>query len=207
LATDLEAAHGDPELAEIAGIDRAMGTLRKGLRERGLAENTMLWFCSDNGRPGANAPLKGGKGGVFEGGIRVPGICEWPARVQPGRTAVPAVTSDYYPTILAAAGISMPEDKPQPIDGINLLPLLEGKMTERPSPIGFLAGKTAAWTDNRYKLIGGQKGRELFDLSVDPGESSNIVDANPEVVALMNKELDAWLASVNRSKEGADYQK
>ena len=207
LAADLEAVDGDPELAEIAGIDRAMGTLRKGLRERGLAENTMLWFCSDNGRPGANAPLRGGKGGVFEGGIRVPGICEWPARVKPGRTAVPAVTSDYYPTILAAVGISMPEDKPQPIDGINLLPLLEGKMTERPSPIGFLAGKTAAWTDNRYKLIGGQKGRELFDLTVDPAETSNIADANPEVLARMNKELDAWLASVNRSKEGADYQK
>lgn len=207
LAADLAAAGGDPELAEIAGVDRAMGTLRKGLQERGLARNTMLWFCSDNGRPGANAPLKGAKGGVSEGGVRVPGICEWPARVKPGRTSVPAVTSDYYPTILAAAGIPMPADKPQPVDGINLLPLLEGKMTERPNPIGFMAGQTTAWTDNRYKLMAGKNGKELFDLAEDPGESRNIATDKPELVARMSRQLDAWIASVNRSRTGADYRK
>jgi arylsulfatase A-like enzyme len=167
----------------------------------------MLWFCSDNGRPGANAPLKGGKGGVYEGGIRVPGICEWPARVKPGRTAVPAVTSDFYPTLLAAAGIPMPDGKPQPIDGINLLPLLDGKMTERPSPIGFMAGGTAAWSDNRYKLMAGKNGKELFDLTEDPGESRNIANDNPAIIERMGKDLDAWIASVNRSKTGADYRK
>ena len=207
LAADMEAAGGDRELAEIAGVDRAMGTLRKGLQERGLARDTMLWFCSDNGRPGANAPLKGGKGGVYEGGIRVPGICEWPARVKPGRTAVPAVTSDFYPTLLAAAGIPMPDGKPQPIDGINLLPLLDGKMTERPSPIGFMAGGTAAWSDNRYKLMAGKNGKELFDLTEDPGESRNIANDNPAIIERMGKDLDAWIASVNRSKTGADYRK
>ena len=127
LPADLQAAGGDNELGEIAGVDRAMGTLRKGLRERGLADNTMLWFNSDNGRPGDNSPLKNGKGSLYEGGIRVPGICEWPARVKPGRTSVPVVTSDFYPTILEAAGVAMPKDKPQPIDGISLMPLLEGK--------------------------------------------------------------------------------
>ena len=205
-AADLKAAGGDRELAEIAGVDRAMGTLRKALRERGLAGNTMLWFCSDNGRPGPNNPLKGKKGGVYEGGIRVPGICEWPARVKPARTHVPAVTSDFYPTILAAAGISLPENKPQPIDGINLLPLLEGKMTERPGPIGFIGGKTMAWTDNRYKLIRNHKSLELFDLTEDIGETQNIAEEKPEIVERMGKELETWAASVNRSKEGADYR-
>ena len=65
LASDLAAAEGNAELAEIAGVDRAMGALRRGLQERGLTHNTMLWFCSDNGRPGANTPLKGGKGGIL----------------------------------------------------------------------------------------------------------------------------------------------
>jgi arylsulfatase A-like enzyme len=207
LAADLQAAGGDPELAEIAGVDRAMGTLRKALRDRGLADNTMLWFCSDNGRPGPNNPLRGKKGGVYEGGIRVPGICEWPARVKPERTSVPAVTSDFYPTILSAAGISVPKDKPQPIDGINLLPLLEGKMTERPAPIGFMEGKTMAWSDNRYKIIAGKDGSELYDLTGDFGETKNIAGENPAIVKRMGKDLDAWIASVNRSKAGADYRK
>jgi arylsulfatase A-like enzyme len=184
-----------------------MGTLRKALQQRGLARDTMLWFCSDNGRPGDNTPLKGKKGGVYEGGIRVPGICEWPARIKPGRTAVPAVTSDFYPTILAAAGISTPQDKPQPIDGINLLPLLDGKMTERPGPIGFMAGGTAAWSDNRYKLIRASKGVELFNLTDDLGENRNIAGDKPEIVERMSKDLDAWTTSVNRSKTGADYRK
>ena len=151
--------------------------------------------------------MKGKKGGVNEGGIRVPGICEWPARVKPGRTSVPAVTSDFYPTILAAAGISMPADKPQPIDGISLLDLLDGKMKERPVPIGFMAGGTSAWSDNRYKLMAGKDGKELYDLTDDPGESKNIATDKPGIVERMSKDLDAWIASVNRSKTGADYPK
>jgi arylsulfatase A-like enzyme len=120
---------------------------------------------------------------------------------------VPAVTSDFYPTILAAAGIFTPHDKPQPIDGINLLPLLDGKMTERPDPIGFMEGGNAAWTDNRYKLMAGKDGKALFDLTDDLGENRNIVDDKPEIVERMSKDLDAWTASVNRSKTGADYRK
>lgn len=207
LAADLEAAGGDAELAEIAGVDRAMGVLRKGLQERGLANNTMLWFCSDNGRPGKNDPLNGGKGGVYEGGIRVSAICEWPARVKPGRTSVPAVTSDYYPTILAAAGVAMPADKPQPIDGINLMPLLEGRMTERPTPIGFMAAGASAWSDNRYKLLSGKDGKELYDLTADLGETKNLAAEKPEVVEKMSNALDAWKESVERSKAGGDYVK
>jgi hypothetical protein len=101
----------------------------------------------------------------------------------------------------------MPDDKPQPIDGINLLPLLVGTMKERPSPIGFMAGATAAWTDNRYKLMAGKNGNELYDLTEDLGESRNIANENPAIVERMSKDLDAWIASVNRSKAGADYLK
>lgn len=207
LPGDAQAAGGDKELGEIAGVDRAMGTLRKGLRERGLAHNTMLWFNSDNGRPGNNLPLKGGKGGIDEGGIRVPGICEWPARVKPGRTSVPAVTSDFYPTILEAAGIPMPKDKPQPLDGISLIPLLDGKMSERPSPIGFMSGSVTALSDNRYKLVAGKEGKQLYALTADPGETHDLSAEKPEVVTRMSKVLDDWTASVRKSQAGADYLK
>jgi arylsulfatase A-like enzyme len=208
LPADLQAAGGDKELGEIAGVDRAMGTLRKGLRDRKLADNTMLWFCSDNGRPGNNnSPLRGGKRGVYEGGIRVPGICEWPGRVKPGRTSVPVVTSDFYPTILEAAGVAMPKDKPQPLDGISLLPLLEGKMTERPSPIGFMGGDGPALSDNRYKLVAGKGRKQLYDLTEDLGETKDLAAEKPDVVEKMGEALDAWVASVHRSASGADYRK
>jgi len=208
LPEDLQTAGGeDMELGELAGVDRAMGALRKGLRARGLADNTMLWFNSDNGSPNDNKPLKGEKNGLYEGSIRVPGICEWPARVKPGRTAVPVVTSDFYPTLLEAAGVAMPADKPQPLDGISLIPLLEGRMTERPSPIGFMHANSTALSDNRYKLLIGRNGAMLYDLIEDPGETKNLFGEKPEVVAKLGKILDEWAVSVRKSQEGADYPK
>ena len=68
----------------------------------------------------------------------MPGICEWPARVKPGRTSVPVVTNDFYPTLLEVAGVAMPDDKLRPMDGITLVPLLSGKISERPKAIGFI---------------------------------------------------------------------
>jgi hypothetical protein len=70
-----------------------------------------------------------------------------------------------------------------------------------------MAGGTAAWSDNRYKLMAGKNGKELFDLTEDPGETRNIANDNPAIVERMSKELDAWTASVNHSKTGADYRK
>lgn len=210
LPADTAAAGGDKKLGEILGVDRAMGSLRRGLRERGLADNTMLWFNSDNGGTGDNSPLKGKKGSIDEGGIRVPGICEWPARVKPGRTSVPVVSSDFYPTILAAAGLTMPSDKPQPLDGINLLPLLQGKMQDRPTPIGFMnKPDVTAWSDNRYKLVVTKAGKQLYDLTADPGEEHDLAKNKdkPEVVAKLSKALEAWSASVRQSQNGADYHK
>ncbi len=206
LPEDARAAGGNSELGEIAGVDRAMGALRRGLRERGLAHNTMLWFNSDNGRPGDNTPLKGGKSGLDEGGIRVPGICEWPARIKPGRTSIPVVTSDFYPTLLEAAGIPQPEDKPVPLDGISLLPLFDGAMRERPVPIGFMNGRNTVLSDNRYKLVADGQSRRLYDLTADPGETRDLFSDLPDVVTRMNPILDEWTASVLKSRSGADYR-
>ncbi|HCO93832.1 MAG TPA: N-acetylgalactosamine-6-sulfatase [Phycisphaerales bacterium] len=124
--------------AEITAMDRAMGQLRTGLRQSGLARNTLLWYCSDNGIPGQMRPtanLRGAKGNLYEGGIRVPAIIEWPAVVtRPRISTMPCVTSDIMPTVLNLLGIELPD---RPIDGINLRPLIEGQMTTRPRPIGF----------------------------------------------------------------------
>lgn len=124
--------------AEITAMDRAIGKLRRYLKRTGLRENTLLWYCGDNGTPSsgeAESPLRGRKGMMYEGGIRVPGVIEWPARLAKPRVSdVNAVTSDMLPTLCALVGQSLPA---RPLDGINLVPLIDGEMTERPSPICF----------------------------------------------------------------------
>ncbi len=153
-------------LGEITGMDRAVGKLRAELRRLGIHENTLLWYTSDNG--GLRTESSGGrgrKGQIYEGGLRVPAILEWPARYPRHRaSAVPCVTSDIYPTLLDLLGITMP-DQP-PLDGISLAPLLEGEMDERPEPIGFwdypAGGHPVRAQQLNAKLLEAQKaGKEI----------------------------------------------
>lgn len=123
---------------EITGMDRAFGKLRRQLRTLGLHENTILWYCSDNGGlPDLGATGgRGHKGQIYEGGLRVPAILEWPARLpRPQVTNIPCNTSDIYPTLLEIAGVRMARQPP--LDGISLVPLIEGRMQARPKPMGF----------------------------------------------------------------------
>ncbi len=130
--------------AEITAMDRAIGDLRTTLDREGLRENTLVWYCGDNGTPPsgvAESPLRGMKGQMFEGGIRVPGLIEWPARIpQPRTTTVNAVTSDILPTVCELVNQPLPD---RPIDGISLVDLIDGKMNARPHPIGFWSFSTA----------------------------------------------------------------
>ncbi len=123
---------------EITAMDRAIGMLRDALGDLGVADNTLLWFCSDNGVPKTvryQPVLKGSKGTLYEGGVRVPGIIEWPERIQEPRiSSIPGVTSDMLPTLCELLGIPLPD---RPLDGISLVDLLDGKMTWRPTPIAF----------------------------------------------------------------------
>ena len=123
---------------EITGMDRAFGKLRDELRTLGLREDTILWYCSDNGGlPGkSKTGGRGNKGQLYEGGLRVPAMLEWPARMPtPRTTSVPCNTCDIYPTVLEIAGVRM-ENQP-PLDGVSLVSLLSGKMDTRPRPMGF----------------------------------------------------------------------
>jgi arylsulfatase A-like enzyme len=107
------------------------------LRKLGIADNTLLWYTSDNGAtgPGSTGGLSGKKGSLWEGGIRVPTIIEWPARIKsPAQTSIPFGTVDIYPTLSDIVGAKVAQ---RLLDGISLLPLLEGRMTDRPKPLGF----------------------------------------------------------------------
>ena len=130
--------------AEITAMDRAIGTLRSYLTLEGLRDNTLLWYSGDNGTPPsgvADTPLRGLKGTMYVGGIRVPGLIEWPARIPSPRVSqIAAVTSDILPTLAALAGLTIPS---RPLDGVDLEPLIDGTMTSRPKPIFFWSFRTA----------------------------------------------------------------
>ncbi|MBD3273989.1 MAG: sulfatase-like hydrolase/transferase, partial [Candidatus Marinimicrobia bacterium] len=202
--------------ATVTAMDDQIGRLRSELQDLGIADNTMIWFCSDNGPSwlrvsprcvGSPGPFRERKGSLYEGGVRVPGILEWPEKVTGGRsTDIPCSTSDYYPTILSALGVNV-ESQVQPVDGIDIMPLINGEMQERPSPIAFQQRNRAALSDNRYKIITGEieSGEyELYDLIADPGEQNNIANDHPGIVASMQEELEVWLASVEKSRSGSD---
>ncbi len=120
---------------EIQLLDHQIGRLRTALREMGIADQTVVWYCSDNG--GLNPESSGGrgkKGTVYEGGLRVPSLLEWPGVLEPRAIDVPASTCDIYPTILNFANATVAE-QPQ-LDGIDLAPILAGRLKARPG-IGF----------------------------------------------------------------------
>lgn len=140
--------------ASITAMDVQIGRLRDELRALGIADNTLLVFCSDNGPegPGSAGPWPGGKRGITDGGLRVPGIIEWPAVItQPRVTQVPIVTSDFYPTFLAAAGVAS-FGPPRPIDGENVLPELQGQPFTRSGPIRFMisGNRGVAYPDGTF---------------------------------------------------------
>ena len=199
----------------ITALDKQVGRLRAKLQELGAADNTLLWFCSDNGPEGNEdlvtngtaGPFRGRKGTLYEGGVRVPGLLEWPARIHAHQeTAVACSTEDYFPTVLAATGAVVAHPR-SPMDGINLLPLLDGTLTERPNPIGFEHREQISLTGNRYKIISKNLGGDfaLYDLQEDPGETTDLSKEQLERVAEMRAQLEQWRASCDQSRKGADY--
>jgi arylsulfatase A-like enzyme len=212
----------------VTALDEQVGRLRSELRRLKVAESTMLWFTSDNGPEGRSSDqgtnrgvtggLRGRKRSLFNGGVMVPGLLEWPGHAQPGRVVdLPCSTLDYFLTVQEVVGYEMP-GKPRPMDGISLLPLIKGKLTSRPSPVCFryVQSKRAmfdspmlAMVEGRYKLLTNlsEDAKEdlLFDLVADRAETTNVIAKHPEVARAMKTRLREWIESCKRSHYGADY--
>lgn len=148
--------------AEITAMDRAIGKLRKHLAAQGLRANTLLFYCGDNGTSGDSAlgePHRGVKGQVYEGGILVPGLLEWPERITTPRVStVRACTSDLLPTLCSLTGAPLPD---RPMDGIDLTPTIDGRVQQRPVPLYF-------WQYNTGRL-GGLKLRPYIAPELQQG--------------------------------------
>jgi arylsulfatase A-like enzyme len=172
---------GQPEklqhfYGEITGMDRAIGNLRRELRTLGVAGNTLFWYKSDNGAipVGSTGGLSGRKGDLWEGGIRVPAMMEWPDRIRKPRTVhLPCNTSDIYPTLVELAGAKV-ERQVQPLDGISLAPLIGGRMEKRDKPMGFWVhpggGVQMASAKLLQEMAREQAGEAPPQPSPDPGK-------------------------------------
>lgn len=208
--------------AMIESFDQAVGEVVRTLEEEGLADKTIIVFSSDNGGnmydrvdgipPTDNAPLRGGKGTIYEAGTRVPLIVDWKGVVKPDSVSKAVVsTTDLFATFLQMAGIPLPTDYPG--DGASLVPVLEGKPGASPDTFfcyypqsdantGNISGASVRKAD--HKLIrffrdnpDGSDRFELYNLADDPGETKNLADANPELAHELNTLLSARLKKTN----------
>ncbi len=181
-------------------LDQAVGRVLDALDEHDLTRDTLLIFLNDNG--GAeisradNAPFRGHKGTPFEGGLRVPFLVQWPGVLPAGGIYEQPVSSlDLVPTALAAAGAtSVPRD----LDGVNLLPYLTGEFEGAPhDALYWRHGLDWAVRRGQWKLVGlaGQE-PQLFELTTDPGESSDRAAEHPELVAELVRAHAAWSAGL-----------
>ncbi len=200
----------------ITAMDEQIGRLQNELKKKGVSDNTVIFFTSDNGpegkarkgrTQGTTGDFRGRKRSLHEGGIRVPGLLTWPAKIKKHTvTDIPFSTLDYFPTVMDIVGFSN-NGQPQPIDGISILPFLNGEMMERPVPIGFESRNQQAFMNNRYKIYSNNKGEsfELYDIVNDKSETTDISEKYPNVVKELSEQLDKWRKSCANSNAGGDY--
>lgn len=223
-----EGGHNNPTYAAmIASVDESVGRVMARLDELKLTDNTVLIFTSDNGGVGGyaraglqrnrddvtdNAPLRSGKGSLYEGGTRVPFIVRWPGQVQPGAVCeVPTIHVDIYPTLVAMAGGSMPTT--QVFDGESLVPLMRNVKAQLAREAiyqhfpGYLGAGTDQWRTTPVGLIQAgdwklmeyfEDGRlELYNLREDIGETNNLATARPDKTRELHAKMLAWRAATN----------
>ena len=175
-------------------LDKGIGEIVAKVRRLGLAENTLIFFFSDNGpRTGGSAgPLRGRKGSMYEGGHREPAVAWWPGRIKPGTVSSDlSISLDLMPTMLELAGASAPAG--HKLDGISLAAhMLAGK------PLGHrkLFWRGQAMRDGQWKLVRNKKSSELYDLSTDLGEKRDLARRHPDRVRQMEAAIEAWKKDV-----------
>ena len=199
----------DTYLAMLASLDYGVGKVMDALKKNGVYDDTLLIFLSDNGGDthygGRNGKLKGNKGQLYEGGIRVPFIVSWPKQLKGGSVCdVPMMSVDIFPTAVAAAGGTMPDDRAY--DGCDMLPVLKGEAQGPLHDALFWEAegrgknkKAGPWAVRQgdWKLISGKE-LELYNLASDMSETKNLIAEEPEIAAKLNALHQQWKDSVEK---------
>jgi arylsulfatase A-like enzyme len=216
----------------ITAMDLAIGSLQASIESLGIAEQTLIAFCSDNGpegqsrnspsdhkrAPGSAGTFRGRKRDLFEGGVRVPSLLYWPGVIKPGTRHDPTSTLDYAPTLLEILGRS-PSPERQ-LDGTSLKPLLDGLPLHRNQPIVFTSRQLAAIVDGEWKWVSRgnqpwitagaplpQQQEMLFHLKTDPNETTNVLEQHPERAAELKSVFMEFLRSAQRDRKEHGIQR
>jgi arylsulfatase A len=180
-------------MAAVTYMDETIGDMLDSLQEIGQADNTIVIFFSDNGGGGAadNKPLRGNKGDMFEGGIRVPAICRWPGAIPAGTVCNEFLTSmEIFPMLCRAAGTNPPKNVP--LDGFDMTQVLAGKRKSSRKEMFWQRRSNKGARVGNFKWVESSRGSGLFDLSKDIGEKNDLSKEKPEVLASVKARFDAW---------------
>lgn len=190
--------------AMLANMDDSVGAITKKLKDEQLEENTIIIFLSDNGGPtkeltSSNLPLNGGKGNYYEGGIRIPFIIQWKAQLPKGVIYEnPVIALDLFPTLAAAAKKPVND---RPLDGINLIPFLQGKIKQSPHSFLFWSFKgKMAYRQGDWKIVRNHVNHELelYHLGNDIGETTNLAKSNSDKVSELFRQWSAFNHSIRQ---------
>lgn len=201
----------DEKLARYCGavtcMDEAIGEIMATVEKAGQKENTIFLFMSDNGGSGngGNAPLKGSKSTMWEGGLRVPFIACWPGKLPAGRVTDEFLTSlELVPTLLAATEAKAPDGVK--LDGFDMLPVLRGEgKSSREEMFWQRSGDKAARFQN-WKWMESGKGRGLYDLTKDVAETMDLSREQPEIAKMMAERFAAWRREMDGSEARGPFR-
>ena len=201
----------DEKLARYCGaltcMDEAIGEIMVAVDKAGQRENTLFLFMSDNGGSGngGNAPLKGSKSTMWEGGLRVPFIARWPDNLPAGKVTDEFLTSlELVPTLLAVVGSSVPDGVK--LDGFNMLPVLRGESKSSRNEMFWQRRTDKAVRVGNWKWLESAKGRGLYDVSTDIGETHDLSREKPEVVKMLQEKFTQWQSEMDASEPRGPFR-
>ncbi len=194
-------------VASVTAMDAAIGRILNLLDTYKISDNTIVIFFSDNGGGGAadNTPLRGAKGQMFEGGIRVPCIIRWPGKITPGKTNASFLTSlEILPTLLAATKTSPPTNLI--LDGFDFLPVLQGKIKSPRTEMFWQRRLDKAARVGNWKWVESSRGGGLFDLQNDLSEKKDLSEKHPKILEMVQARFKNWKSEMKAAEPRGPFR-
>ncbi|HEY1111494.1 MAG TPA: sulfatase-like hydrolase/transferase, partial [Opitutaceae bacterium] len=194
-------------LGAVTCMDESIGKVLRQIEARGETQDTLVLFISDNGGSGngGNAPLKGQKGTMWEGGLSVPLLAKWPGKLPAGKVTDEFLTTlEFFPTIAAATGAKVPQGVK--LDGFDMLPVLRGDKASSRTEMVWERRKDHAIRLGNWKWVQTGGARGLYDLSKDRSEKTDVSATNPAIVTKLKDRFAEWKKEMDASEPRGPFK-